>query len=125
MRSAEELAGCSGLKPEEDPNTALFSIDVIQIPIAAPQNAKIVTGRASLRTRDRRDLGPGRVGPTAKGPEDERDQQCQTSRSSRKLDLAAGACSGNGILLDIRDPKNPVRLDHVSDTTLRTGTRLR
>src|SRR6185503_6397549 len=24
VRSAEELAGCSGLKPEEDPNTALF-----------------------------------------------------------------------------------------------------
>src|SRR2546428_3170718 len=31
VRSAEELAGCSGLKPEEDPNTALFSIDVIQV----------------------------------------------------------------------------------------------
>src|SRR5207245_5859270 len=43
VRSAEELAGCSGLKPEEDPNTALFSIDVIQVPLAAPQNARIVS----------------------------------------------------------------------------------
>src|SRR5206468_12157244 len=42
VRSAEELAGCSGLKPDDDPNTALFSIDVIQVPLAAPQNAKIV-----------------------------------------------------------------------------------
>src|SRR6059058_1189487 len=42
VRSAEELAGCSGLKPEEDPNTALFSIDVIKVPLAAPQNAAIV-----------------------------------------------------------------------------------
>src|SRR6202008_1673409 len=42
VRSAEELAGCSGLKPEEDPNTALFSIDVIQGPLAAPSQAKIV-----------------------------------------------------------------------------------
>src|SRR5690606_28179557 len=30
VRSAEELAGCSGLGPDEDPNTALFSIDVIE-----------------------------------------------------------------------------------------------
>src|SRR5206468_4089473 len=35
VRSAEELAGCSGLKPEEDPNTALFSIDVIQVRLDA------------------------------------------------------------------------------------------
>jgi hypothetical protein len=32
-----------------------------------------------------------------------------------EVGLAAGACSGNGILLDIRDPKNPVRLDQVTD----------
>jgi hypothetical protein len=31
------------------------------------------------------------------------------------IGLAAGACSGNGILLDISDPKNPKRLDAVSD----------
>ncbi|MGH9392200.1 MAG: LVIVD repeat-containing protein, partial [Vicinamibacteria bacterium] len=31
--------------------------------------------------------------------------------------LAAGACSGNGILLDISDPANPVRLDQVVDPT--------
>ena len=39
VRSAEELAGCSGLKPDEDPNTALFSIDVIQVPLASPDDA--------------------------------------------------------------------------------------
>ena len=42
MRSGEELAGCSGLKPEEDPNTALFSIDVIKVPLKAPEKAAIV-----------------------------------------------------------------------------------
>src|SRR5262249_13834652 len=31
------------------------------------------------------------------------------------IGLAAGACSGNGILLDISNPVNPVRLDAVSD----------
>jgi len=42
VRSAEELAGCSKLQPGEDPNTALFSIDVIQVPLSAPQTARIV-----------------------------------------------------------------------------------
>ena len=32
-----------------------------------------------------------------------------------EVGLAAGACSGNGILLDISDPVNPVRLDQVTD----------
>ena len=42
VRSGEELAGCSGLKPEEDPNTALFSIDVIKVPLKNPEKAAIV-----------------------------------------------------------------------------------
>ena len=42
VRSGEELDGCSGGEPKEDPNTALFSIDVIEVPLAAPENAKIV-----------------------------------------------------------------------------------
>ena len=43
VRSADELAGCSGAEPKDDPNTALFSIDVIQIPIANPEKARIVS----------------------------------------------------------------------------------
>src|SRR4029453_14061001 len=42
VRSGEELPGCSGLEPAEDPNTALFSIDFIQVPLAAPEKARIV-----------------------------------------------------------------------------------
>ncbi len=32
-----------------------------------------------------------------------------------EIGLAAGACSGNGILMDISDPRNPKRLDFVFD----------
>ena len=31
------------------------------------------------------------------------------------LDLAAGACEGNGLLIDISDPANPKRIDAVAD----------
>ncbi len=42
VRQAEELAGCSDEAPDKDPNTALFRIEVIKVPLAAPQEAKVV-----------------------------------------------------------------------------------
>ncbi len=43
VRPGSELAGCSGLRPEQDPNTSLFRIDIIRVPLAAPSEAKIVS----------------------------------------------------------------------------------
>ena len=43
VRSPSELPGCSAALPEEDPNTALFRIEVIQVPLAAPERARIVS----------------------------------------------------------------------------------
>ena len=43
VRPAEELPGCSGAPPDEDPNTALFRIEVIQVPLAHPEQAAIVS----------------------------------------------------------------------------------
>src|SRR5688572_9228318 len=43
VRQSEELAGCSGEPPSKDPNTALFRIEVIKVPLAAPQDAKVVS----------------------------------------------------------------------------------
>ncbi len=43
VRPAEELEGCSGLMPEEDPNSALFRIEVIRVPLANPEQAAIVS----------------------------------------------------------------------------------
>src|SRR4029077_14235377 len=43
VRQTEELPGCSGETPDKDPNTALFRIDVIKVPVAAPQDAKVVS----------------------------------------------------------------------------------
>jgi hypothetical protein len=43
VRSPSELAGCSAAPPERDPNSALFRIEVIQVPLAAPERARIVS----------------------------------------------------------------------------------
>ena len=58
VRSGDELAGCVDLEEDQDPNenpdVALFSIDVIQVPLAAPETARIRQPAAHLRRpRDR------------------------------------------------------------------------
>ena len=43
VRSPSELPGCSSLSPDKDPNSALFRIEVIKVPLANPQQAAIVS----------------------------------------------------------------------------------
>ena len=118
VRQPEELAGCSGEEPDKDPNTALFRIDVIKVPVAAPQDAKIVSQpRLFIDARTGAINGLSNGGTHGKkGPEKPKDtNQCHDITVYSAIGLAAGACSGNGILLDIKDPVNPKRVDAVND----------
>jgi len=117
VRSADELAECSGKDATDDPNTSLFSIDVIQVPLAAPQNAKIVNRpRIFMDTNTGNIAGLWQGGNHGEGTQTSRmTNQCHDITVFPDVGLAAGACSGNGILLDISDPKNPKRLDFVTD----------
>lgn len=185
VRPDEELPGCSGAMPEDDPGSALFRIEVIRVPLADPARAAIVSSprifedlvappthglspadlalvdearargafivefggqpqvlpdrftatmldsiagargaetpsaadSAALRdflpqwvaqvtgNRGGDDDGPGR-GPT----------QCHDITVYPEIGLAGGACEGYGLLLDISDPVNPVRLAAVADS---------
>ncbi len=117
VRPGDELAGCSGLDPKEDLNTALFSIDVIQVPLADPAKAQIVNRPrifADQKTGNIAGLWPG--GNYGTGTQKSAvTNQCHDITVLPEAGLAAGACAGNGILLDISDPVHPVRLDHVAD----------
>jgi hypothetical protein len=115
VRSGEELGGCVG--DATDPNTALFSIDVIKVPLANPEQAAIVN-----RPRIFADTSSGAVSGLWQGgdhgPGTQRTSttnQCHDITVYPEVGLAAGACSGNGLLLDISDPVNPKRLDAASD----------
>jgi hypothetical protein len=117
VRPGEELEGCSGLDPKEDPNTALFSIDVIEVPLGAPQNAKIVNRPRIFMDEKTGNLsGLWQGGNHGEGTQTSRmTNQCHDITVYPTIGLAAGACSGNGLLMDISDPMNPKRLDHVVD----------
>ncbi len=117
VRSTEELAGCTDADPKDDPNTALFSIDVIEVPLANPAAAKIVNRPrifSDTQTGAIAGLWPG--GTHGDGTQSSSvTNRCHDITVYPEMNLAAGACAGNGILLDITDPVNPKRIDQVSD----------
>jgi hypothetical protein len=118
VRQNEELAGCSGEAPEKDPKTALFRIDVIKVPLASPQDAQIISSPRLFSDPTSGKLNALSSGGShgKDGPEKPEDtNQCHDITAYSAIGLAAGACSGNGILIDIKDPANPKRLDAVND----------
>ena len=183
VRPEAELPGCSAAPPEEDPNTALFRIEVIRVPVAHPERVAIVSSPRIFAGL----VAPPRHGPTAEdlaAIEEARARgefvidldgeptllrsemaavlldsivaarggtgmptaadsatlrrrpdvmraawmarrgdrarggptQCHDITVYPAIGLAGGACEGYGLLLDIRDPANPVRIAEVSDS---------
>jgi hypothetical protein len=140
VRSADEVPGCTD-GGADDPNTARFRLEVIKVPMKAPVTAAIVSSprifkdlpvppRSEERdAQDRRDReqaqreaeargergrGRGNQPPqTPSGP-----NQCHDITVYPEIGLAGGACAGLGLLLDIRDPEHPVRIDAVADANM-------
>lgn len=117
VRQGEELAGCSDGQPDKNPETALFRIDIIKVPLAHPELAKIVSSpRIFTDTQSGVLNGLNKGGNTGEGTQRMSEtNQCHDITIFASAGLAAGACSGNGILLDISDPIKPVRIAAVSD----------
>ena len=117
VRQAEELAGCVNGEPDKAADTSLFRIDIIKVPLAHPEQAKIVSSPRIFT-----DVQSGNINGLWKGGNHGENtqttsvtNQCHDITIFASAGLAAGACSGNGLLLDISNPINPVRLDAVSD----------
>ena len=117
IREEKELAGCIGEIPG-DTRTALFSVDVIEIPVADPSKARIVKSpRVFADTATGEIAGLWRGGDHGEGTQrTSPTDHCHDITVFPSKGIAAGACSGNGILFDISDPLNPKRIDAVTDT---------
>jgi hypothetical protein len=144
VRSPNELPGCLDGSMQDNPNTARFRIEVIQVPLARPQDARIVTSpriftgltapppsaanASDLAAQGRGGAGgragggagagagaggAGRAASVPAGP-----NQCHDITVYPAIGLAGGACGGYGLLLDISDVKNPVRIDQAADSNM-------
>ena len=116
VREEDEMASCIGAVAG-DTRTALFRIDVIEIPVRDPARARIVDTPAVFA-----DPATGVMAGLWRGGDHGDDTQ-ETSQTNQCHDItvfpsagiAAGACAGNGIVFDIHDPLKPVRIDAVVD----------
>jgi uncharacterized protein (DUF305 family) len=117
VREAEELAGCIDESPGDD-RTALFRIDVIEIPVDDPGSSRIVDSPAVFADPETGVLaGLWRGGDHGDDTQDtSRTDQCHDITVFPEDGIAAGACSGNGIIFDISDPRAPTRIDQVVDS---------
>ena len=142
VRSPNELPGCSALSPDDDPTSSLFRIEVIRVPLARPQEARIVNSArifeglkaaprhsdpvdsAALARRAAQAAAQPAAPPGAQPAANNRGQgmrgggptQCHDITVYPAVGLAGGACGGYGLLLDISDVANPVRLDAAADS---------
>ncbi len=114
VRDNEEKADCFGW---DGGGSSYFSIDIIEIPVNNPSKSKIVKSPKVFM-----DIETGNIAGLWRGGDhgdDTQDtnttNQCHDITVFPSANLAAGACSGNGILFDISDPYNPKRLDVVTD----------
>jgi len=116
IRDEEELAGCIGNLPGDD-RTALFRIDVIEIPVSDPSKSRIIDSPTVFADKD-----TGRLAGLWQGGDHGDDTQesrqtnhCHDITVFPEAKIAAGACSGNGIIFDISNPLKPKRIDEVVD----------
>jgi LVIVD repeat len=175
LRSSTEMPGCL-TGDVSDPNSALFRIEIIRVPLAHPEQARIVSSArifSDLMAPPHHGLAVGDTanGALLRGPHpampantsaadsaritrmfsllmleiDDADKvrvlsdslrqmgvtlpsflaqfvhpggpsQCHDITAYPAMGLAAGACSGYGLLLNIKDPVHPVRVQAVADS---------
>ena len=123
VRTPAQLAGCDGNNtntPTGD-NPSKWRIEVIRVPLAAPQNAAIVNEPRLFANDAGAVNGLQNAVPTPNHPSGigwsptPITDACHDITVYEELDIAAGACEGNGLLIDISDPANPRRIDAVAD----------
>ena len=117
IREEEELEGCIEDIAGDD-RTALFRIDVIEIPVDNPSQSRIINSPAVFADAETGTLaGLWRGGDHGEDTQETSiTDQCHDITVFPSANVAAGACSGNGILFDITNPSEPTRIDVVTDT---------
>jgi hypothetical protein len=115
VRPAEELSGCVG--GADTKGTAVFTIAIIKVPLAHPDQAKVVAAPYIFS-----DPTTGSINGLWQGGTHGENTEttsattgCHDLTMFESAHMMGGACSGNGILLDISDPEKPTRLDAVTD----------
>ncbi len=114
VRDPSEMPECSGGSVAENPNTAQYRVDIIRVPVRNPQDASVI-GYARIFEHLPRSPGRGGVAASDTATRSLGPQGCHDLTSYPEFNLVAGSCGSFGILLDVHNPEQPIRLDAKSD----------
>ncbi len=143
VRAEQEVKGCKDA-PAGDSASAQFRIEVIQVPLKHPEQAKVVNSPHLLADLSGRTVhappptdtggrggrggrggaaGAGRAGGPPGGAPPARgngmgQSGCHDITSYPAIGYAGGACAGYGLLFDIRNAANPKRITSVADSNM-------
>jgi hypothetical protein len=119
VRPADTLEGCANPDkddPDFDEDSSRFRIDVIEVPLDAPEDAAIVNQPRLFADEAGNIDGLNPGGSQGAGFQTVAETDaCHDITAYPEIGLAAGACEGNGILIDITDPATPTRVDEIAD----------
>ena len=114
VRENEEMETC--FDNRADDRTALFRIDVIEIPVNNPSASRIIDSPTVFADSESGLAGLWQGGDHGEGTQETSEtNQCHDITVFPEANIAAGACSGNGIIFDISNPRKPKRIDAVVD----------
>jgi hypothetical protein len=123
VRPDSELTGCKAGTDAADESNSYYRLDVIKVPLNNPTKSEVVTGAriftgldAAPLSRVRETAQAGRAGATTTPPAPTGPRNCHDVSAYPAKHLLAGACGSYGILVDIKNPEKPIRLDAAADT---------
>ena len=104
VRPSEELAGCSAFSPDEDPNSALFRIEVIRVPLDNPEAAAVVSSPRIFQDL----VAPPRHGPApgdirAREEAEARMEERRLAREEQRRERAAEARERGDFVVEVED----------------------
>jgi len=117
VRSGGELAGCVEARTPYEADTSFWRISVVEVPTDAPEDARVISEPRVFTDSETGSIaGLWQGGDHGPGTQESRQTtSCHDITAYPQIGLAAGACQGNGVLFDIRDVANPVRIAAVTD----------
>jgi hypothetical protein len=112
--------GCVDTGPSAEPifESGRYQIEVIEVPLDAPEQAQVVNEARLFRDEETGALNGLLNEPNMHPSGTQRNRAtngCHDITAYPELGLAAGACMGNGLLIDISDPADPKRIAHIQD----------
>ncbi|MFN8802377.1 MAG: LVIVD repeat-containing protein, partial [Gemmatimonas sp.] len=125
-RPDTELAGCKNGNDPKDPTNSLYQLDIVKVYLNAPEKSEVIPGARIFADLEgagecQRYCLPARTGGRAGRPQPAADmptgpRNCHDVTAYPEMNMLLASCSTHSILVDIKNPEKPFRINAIMDT---------